>query len=76
MRHQALHNRNAVNVSIPIGAWVYCKNRAVRGQNKIQDAWDTTPYQVVERPNPEGNVYMIKPLIGEGPITKVNQKEL
>ena len=34
------------------------------------------PHQVVARPDPEGNVYIVRPLDGEGPSRTVNRREL
>ena len=75
-RRQTLHNQSASNTSLRIGARVFCRNRQVKGRNKIQDVWGSVPYQVIGRPDPAGNVYVVKPLEGDGPSRTLNRKEL
>ena len=75
-RRQDLHNRDTVNASLPIGARVFCRNRGVKGRNKIQDAWNPSPYQVIAQPDPDGHVFVIQPLKSEGPTRTVNRREL
>ena len=42
----------------------------------MQDAWRQEPYQIVSRPDPSGNVYLIEPLEGNGPRRTVNRAEI
>lgn len=58
------------------GDLVYTRNHAVRGRNKIQDAWDSTLYQVVRKPQEQGVVYSIAPVGQEGPVRQVHRTEL
>ncbi|KAJ8367144.1 hypothetical protein AAFF_G00330610 [Aldrovandia affinis] len=36
------------------GQLVYTRNHSVKGRNKIQDTWDSTPYRVVQQPDHQG----------------------
>uniref|UniRef100_A0A3Q1EHS4 Integrase catalytic domain-containing protein n=1 Tax=Acanthochromis polyacanthus TaxID=80966 RepID=A0A3Q1EHS4_9TELE len=58
------------------GDLVYTRNHSVRGRNKIQDFWDSTPYQVVCPPPLRGVVYSVVPVGQEGPLRQVHRTEL
>ena len=58
------------------GTCVYVRNRSVMGRNKIQDYWDSTPYQVVHRPDPKGPVYIVEPQQGRGPRKTLNRRDI
>ena len=58
------------------GTCVYVRNRSVMGRNKIQDYWDSTPYQVVGRPDPRGPVYIVEPQQGRGPRKTLNRRDI
>ncbi|XP_030833612.1 uncharacterized protein LOC115920950 [Strongylocentrotus purpuratus] len=75
LRRRERVNRTAEDTSLVIGARVFTRNR-VLGRNKIQDVWCDTPFKVVARPNPEGNVYVIEPLQDEGPQKTVHRRDL
>ena len=75
-RRQLVANQKAANTDLAVGTQVYLRNRAVRGRNKMQDKWDSEPYKVVDRPDPDGNVYVVEPLNGVGSNRAVHRKEL
>uniref|UniRef100_A0A3B3WQN0 Gypsy retrotransposon integrase-like protein 1 n=1 Tax=Poecilia mexicana TaxID=48701 RepID=A0A3B3WQN0_9TELE len=58
------------------GDLVYARNHSVRGRSKIQDFYDSTPYQVVRPPSERGVVYSIAPVGQEGPLRQVHRVEL
>ena len=68
-------NRKAQDTGLPVGRRVFLRNR-VLGRNKIQDAWGPTPYKVVARPDPKGNVYVIQQADGLGPKKVVHRTDL
>lgn len=57
--------------SIEVGQIVYLRNRPL-GRNKIQDAWHSTPYRVIEI---QGTTHTVEPVEG-GPIKRVNRVDL
>ena len=74
-KRQDLMNRNATDTSLPIGCRVVLKQHP-HGRNKIQDKWGSVPYRVINRPDPEGNVYEIESLDDKATKKTVNRKEL
>jgi len=69
------HDEKVNDDGLMVGAKVLVRNR-VLGRNKIQDAWKSTPYKVVQRIDPTGNVYVVEPTDGDGPRKTVNRSEL
>ncbi len=63
------------NADLPIGARVFIRNHPL-GRNKMQDYWKSTPHVVIAHPNPEGPVYVVEPLTGNGPTKTVHRTEL
>lgn len=59
-----------------IGARVFVKNLGVRGRNKIQDQWESVPYQVIGKPCPDDEVYTVRPLEGDGRTRTMNRVHL
>ncbi|XP_067308989.1 uncharacterized protein [Pseudorasbora parva] len=57
--------------SIEVGQMVYLRNRPL-GRNKIQDAWHSTQYRVIEI---QGTTHTVEPVEG-GPIKRVNRVDL
>lgn len=58
------------------GDLVYIRNHGIKGRNKIQDVWDSTPYQVVRCPSERGVVYSVTPTVQDGPVRQVHRTEL
>ena len=56
-------------ISLPVGCRVFVK---IRGRSKMQDNWEEETYRVLDRPNPEGNVYVVTLLNGDGPLNARN----
>ena len=48
----------------------------MQGRNKIQDAWSSTPYRVVELPNENGAVYAVERADGTGDSRRVHRKAM
>jgi transposase InsO family protein len=61
---------------LPVGARVFVKNLSIRGRTKIQDRWKEIPYRVIDRPDPNGNVYMVEPLDGDGKTKMLHRTHL
>ena len=68
-RHDARVNDVGLDVDVLI------RNR-ILGRNKIQDAWQSDPYVIMEKPDTSGNVYVIKPLRGNGTRKILNRRDL
>ncbi|KAL7877233.1 hypothetical protein SRHO_G00038760 [Serrasalmus rhombeus] len=60
---------------LPYGAIVYRRNH-FQGRNKIQDIWDSTPYEVVKCLDGGGRVYTIRQVDGLGPTRNLHRSEL
>ena len=60
--------------ALPIGSRVYIRKR-VQGRNKIQDAWGTRIFKIIDRPGNEA-VYKIIPVDGFGAERTVNRVEI
>lgn len=58
------------------GDIVYVRNRGVKGRNKIQDVWNSTPYRVIQCPPEHGVVYSITPAAQGGPVRNLHRTEL
>ena len=72
-------NTNRDDTEIPelaVGTRVFVRNRGVKGRNKIQDYWSDVPYKVVKRPYPERQVYVVEPLLGDGPTKVLNRRDV
>ena len=54
---------------------VYLRNHAVKGRNKIQDAWDSKVYRVVSRQG-TNHVYVVEPAGGFGEQRTINRAEI
>ena len=74
-RRAELHSKKINDVGLQIGARVYLRDHPA-GRNKIQDAWKSAAYKVVERIDPNGNVYRIEPDGWDGEQRVVNRSEL
>ena len=68
--------RRKTSVPIEVGTRVFLKNLSFRGRNKVQDKFCSIPYQVVGKPDEEGNVYTIRPLDGLGEEKNVHRDNI
>lgn len=75
LRRRERLNRNTEDTTLSVGTRVFLRNR-VLGRNKIQDAWDSVPYKVSARPNPDGNIYVVEPLEGDGKQKVLHRRDL
>lgn len=66
-------NRNTKENSIAIGARVFRRNHPA-GRNKIQDAWRSTPYKVVNKL--QDKVYLIQLVDGTGMVKSVTRRDI
>ena len=76
VRRQLCHGEKVNDPGLGLGTRVFVRNRRVVGRNKIQDNWDSVPHQVVARPDPEGPVYTVEPLVGNGPRKTLHRREI
>ena len=76
LQRRERHNRTANASQLPVGCRVFVRNLRIRGRNKIQDEWEDKVYQVVDHPDPGGNVYVVLPLQEEGPIRTLHRSAL
>ena len=75
-KRQDQHLDKEYNIPIQKGQLVYLRNH-VRGRNKIQDAWDSTLYKVVEIPKDNlVSVYTVEPVDSPGETKKVHRSNL
>lgn len=70
------YNEKGFDIPVQKGQIVYLRNH-VHGRNKIQDAWDSTPYKVVDVPTDlYGSVYTVEPVNDPGQTRKVHRSNL
>lgn len=75
-RRREHHNGKEFDIPIQKDQIVYLRNH-VHGRNKIQDAWDSTPYKVVDVPTDlYGSVYTVEPINDPGQTRKVHRSNL
>ena len=70
------HRHGNSDAGLDLGTRVYVRKRGVKGRNKIQDFWDDIPYKVIDRPYPEGQVYVVEPLVGGGMTKTLHRRDL
>ena len=68
------YDKRAKDAPLIIGERVYTRNRPL-GRNKIQDAWDSTVYRVIQKQG-NNNVYVIEPADGLGRQRTINRVDL
>ena len=70
---KALHDKKIKDSQpVKLGQLIYLRNR-VQGRNKIQDAWSSTPYRVVELPDKNRAVYAVERADGTGDLRQVHR---
>ena len=75
-KRQEHHSETEYDIPIQEGQLVYLRNH-VRGRNKIQDAWNSTPYKVVAVPTDDlGSVYTVEPVDNPGQTKKIHRTNL
>ncbi|KAJ7999930.1 hypothetical protein DPEC_G00199510 [Dallia pectoralis] len=67
----AAYSDKVYSPPIEMGRSVYLRNRPL-GRNKIQDAWSSTPYRVIDI---RDTTYTVEPVEG-GPVRRVNRVDL
>lgn len=55
---------------------VYLKDHNIRGRNKIQDHWNSTPYRILKVPEGAGPVYTVAPLKQPEKVKQVNRQSI
>ena len=70
------NDKSANATNLPIGFRIFVRNVQIRGRNKMQDRWEEKLYQEADRPDPEGNVYVITPLHAVGPLITLHRDAL
>lgn len=70
--------RNAANNKMPlhIGGRVFLKNLAFEGRHKLHDIWNAEPFQIIGKPDENGNVYEVQSLRDPTKRKVVNRKHL
>ena len=75
-KRQDQHFEREYNILIQKGQLAYLRNH-VHGRNKIQDAWDSILYKVVDVPRDNFvSFYIVEPVDCPGEIKKVHQGNL
>ena len=74
----ARNDRLATDSSIPVGGSVYVKDHSAKTRNKISDYWCPEEYIVVDRPDVDGNVYIVEHTSETGEVIQkiLNRTEL
>ena len=70
-----VYDRHTRELHLSAGERVYLRNHAVKGHNKIQDAWDSKIYRVVSRQG-TNHVYVVEPADGFGEQRTINRAEI
>ena len=59
--HKRNYDRRIRGSTVEVGDRVLVRNTGVRGKCKLANRWESTPYLVVEQPNSEIPVFVVKP---------------
>ena len=70
-----MYDRHARELPLSDGERVYLRNHAVKGRNKIQDAWNSRVFRVISRQG-TNHVYVVEPADGFGEPRTVNRAEI
>ena len=76
LKRRTRNDKSANASDMPVGCRVFVRNVKIRGRSKMQDNWEEEPYRVVDRPNPEGNVYVVTLLNADGPMRTLHREKL
>ena len=76
LRRITRNDQKADDTSLSVGTRVFLRNRGFKGRHKIQDVWNSVPHVVTKRPDPNGNVYTVTPLDGNGHIKTLQRRDL
>ena len=76
LRRKTWNDRTATASKLPVGARVFVRNHQPKGRTKIQDAWESTPFRVIDHTEEDGNVYVVEPVTGEGRIRTLHRAEI
>ena len=73
LKRRTRNDKSANASDLPVGCRVFVRNVKIRGRSKMQDNWEEEPYRVLDRPNPEGNVYVVTLLNLDGPLRTLHR---
>ena len=76
LKRRTRNDKSANASDLPVGCRVFVRNVKIRGRSKMQDNWEEEPYRVLDRPNPEGNVYVVTLLNADGPMRTLHRDKL
>ena len=76
LKRRTRNDKSANASDLPVGCRVFVRNVKSRGRSKMQDNWEEEPYRVLDRPNPEGNVYVVTLLDLDGPLRTLHRDKL
>ena len=65
-RHKSHYDKRVRGSSVHIGDRVLVKNVTIRGKHKLANAWEDPVYEVVEQPNDDIPVFVVKREDGKG----------
>ena len=65
-KNKNLYDRKVKENKLEVGDRVLVRNVGLKNKHKLSDKWGSTPYIVVEHPNPEIPVFKVRPEKGPG----------
>ena len=76
LKRRTRNDKSANASDLSVGCRAFDRNVKTRGRSKMQDNWEEEPYRVLDRPNPERNVYVVTLLNTDGPMRTHRDKLL